>query len=453
MKIKDILILGAGATGISTAWNLRNYNSEIIIVDREIELGGLSRTLKVDGFHMDIGPHRFFTNNSSLLRVIKNLPGVRLLEVRRLTKFYIKGKYFLYPARIRDVISNLSFADILRIIYDYISGQTRQIFFLRKIENLQDYLVLKFGRSLARMNMINYSEKIWGISCSEISADWAKERINGLSALNLIKNIFNNPGHLKTLRDVFYYPDDGIGSICNGFIKDINLIKNCIIRNQTRPVRISHDGEKITRIYLEDSRQKISEINPDIVVSSIPINELLALFNPKPPDDILECLTKLRFRSTVCLFLIVDKQSVSLNQWIYFPDKEIPFARVSEPRNFSCRMSPEKMTSLIVEFFCWENDKVWLLNKHDLLNYSLSWLERLNLVKKEQIKDIFLHKERSSYPVYDLGYKIHLNKIQDYLSRYKNLYVCGRRGAFLYNNLDDALEDGIRISQNIKEYS
>jgi protoporphyrinogen oxidase len=116
-------------------------------------------------------------------------------------------------------------------------------------------------------------------------------------------------------------------------------------------------------------------------------------------------------------------------------------------------MSPEKMTSLIVEFFCWENDKVWLLNKHDLLNYSLSWLERLNLVKKEQIKDIFLHKERSSYPVYDLGYKIHLNKIQDYLSRYKNLYVCGRRGAFLYNNLDDALEDGIRISQNIKEYS
>lgn len=141
----------------------------------------------------------------------------------------------------------------------------------------------------------------------------------------------------------------------------------------------------------------------------------------------------------------------TLEQWIYFPDKEIPFGRIMEPKNFSKKMSPADKTSLLVEFFCWDNDRIWNASKEELFEFCIKWLHRLNFIKRNEVIDYFVHKEKYAYPVYDLNYKEHLGKIKNYLKQFDNLQCIGRSGSFRYNNQDHALEMGILAARSIIE--
>jgi len=171
----------------------------------------------------------------------------------------------------------------------------------------------------------------------------------------------------------------------------------------------------------------------------------------KAPNEVLEAIRNLKFRSHVSLFITLNKPSVSSDQWIYFPEKEKPFGRIMEPKNFSKKMSPLDKTSLFIEFFCWENDKIWNASKEELFELSIEWLEKLGFIKREEVIDYFVHKEKYAYPVYDLNYKENLRKVKSYLRRFRNLQLIGRTGCFRYNNLDHALEMGILAARSIIE--
>jgi len=172
---------------------------------------------------------------------------------------------------------------------------------------------------------------------------------------------------------------------------------------------------------------------------------------PKAPNEVLEAAKNLKFRSHVSLFITVNKPSVFPDQWIYFPDKEIPFGRIMEPKNFSKKMSPADKTSLLVEFFCWENDKIWNASKDELFELSIKWLEKLGFIRREEVIDYFVHKEKYAYPVYDLNYKEKSGIVKSYLRQFRNLQLIGRAGCFRYNNQDHALEMGILAARSIIE--
>ena len=186
-------------------------------------------------------------------------------------------------------------------------------------------------------------------------------------------------------------------------------------------------------------------------MSSIPITTFINLLEPKPSPDVLTAISKLKYRAQVYLFITLNQPNITKDQWIYFPDKEIPFGRISEMKNFSEKMSPKDKTSLFVEFFCWEGDNIWNMNKEDLLNITMNWFEKFNFLKKESLLDSFLIKQKCVYPVYDLTYKENLNVVKNYLNKFSNLIYIGRPGRFKYTNQDHSLEMGILAARSILE--
>jgi len=446
-----VLILGAGPAGMASAFELNKSSKQLIIVEKNESVGGLSRTLEYNNFRTDIGTHRFFSKNQYLYDFIKDLLGERWIKVNRLTRFYINGKFFLYPISLKNALVNVGILKAFMIIYDYIFEKVKKIFHKKKAVSFEEQIISDFGKTLANLNMLNYTEKIWGLPCSNISPDWAKQRIKGLSLISLIKNIFikfqKGP---KTLVDQFYYPDLGTGLIYEKMKERIlSNPKNQIILN-SYPIKIIWDNSKITEAIIK-TKNGSQNIKFEYLISSIPITEFIQLLEPKVPEDILQASKKLKFRSHISLFITIDKPSIFPDQWIYFPDKDIPFGRIMEPKNFSKKMSPDKKTSLLIEFFCWENDKIWDSSKEDLVEISVKWLEKFNFIKKSEVIDSFIHKEKYAYPVYDLDYKENLGKIKNYLNRFDNLQLIGRAGSFRYNNQDHALEMGILAARTIIE--
>lgn len=454
MDAARTLVLGAGPSGMAAAFELHRAGKNVTIVEKSDRVGGLSKTFQYGEFKTDIGPHRFFSQNRSLYDFIEGLLGESWIKVDRLTRFYINGKFFMYPVELMNALINVGPYNAIRVLRDFSLEKIKRIFVNPEARSFEEKVVSVFGRALAELNMLNYTEKIWGLPCSEISPQWADQRIKGLSIYEVVKKASTRAeGKAKTLVDQFYYPDEGTGLIYERIRERVlsgdDDGNELVLRS--RPVKIYHDDKEISEIIIrgDDGEESISR--PDHVISSIPIVELVRLLDPRAPNEVLKAVENLRFRSHVALFVTLDKTSVFPDQWIYFPDREVPFARIMEPKNFSPRLSPPDKTSLLIEFFCWENDLIWRAGKEDLLEESARWLEKLGFIKREEVIESFVHREKSAYPVYDLGYERPIEVIKGYLGQLENLQCVGRAGTFRYNNQDHALEMGILAARSIIE--
>lgn len=451
MDRPDVLVLGAGPTGMGAAFELHKAGKSLMIIEKNEEVGGLARTFQFGAFRTDTGPHRFFSQNQYLYDFIEDLLGERWIKVNRLTRFYINGKFFLYPVELKNALLNVGPYKAFKIVFDYFSEKVKKVFVNSDPVSFEEQVVSDFGRALAELNMLNYTEKIWGLPCSEISPDWSKQRIKGLSLKEVVrKSLFKTKGGPKTLVDQFYYPDTGTGLIYEKIKETILRGGNCMLRLNSYPVKIIHNDNEITEVVV-NIKGNSQIIKPGYVISSIPVTEFINLLEPEPPDEVSQAARNLRFRLLVSLLITLNKESVFPDQWIYFPDKEIPFGRIMEPKNFSKKMSPADKTSLLVEFFCWENDRIWNADENELFELSIKWLERLDFIKRNEVIDYYLHKEKHAYPVYDLDYKDYLNKIKNYLNQFKKLQYVGRAGRFRYNNQDHALTMGILAARGIVE--
>jgi protoporphyrinogen oxidase len=444
MGKNNILILGAGPAGMACAMELHKAGKNFILVEKESEVGGLSRTYKFGEFRTDNGPHRFFSKNKYLYDMIEDVLGEKWIKVNRFTRFYIDGKFYKYPVDLLSALLTMGPKKAASVIIDYLKEKVKP---KKQPKNFEEYVVSKFGRSLAEFNILNYTRKVWGLECNKLSWEWGEQRIKGLSITAILKNSIMKKKGPKTLVDQFFYPDSGTGLIYEEIKKRIVEKNNDFLLN-TEPKKIFINGRKIKRVKLSN----LIEINnPNWVVSSIPINSLCQLLEPSPPKKVMEAVSKLKFRSQVYLFITLNKPSVSNDQWIYFPNTEIPIGRISEMRNFSVKMSPEGKTSLFIEFFCWKDDKIWKMKKDELLELVSEWLERLNFVKRNEIIDSYLIKKEYVYPVYDLYYKQNLKIVLDYLESIQNLICIGRLGRFKYTNQDHSLEMGIMAARTIIE--
>ncbi|MBM3282108.1 MAG: hypothetical protein FJY86_02080 [Candidatus Diapherotrites archaeon] len=443
-----VLILGAGPSGMAAGMELYKKNISFEFVEKNNQVGGLARTMEFGGFKTDIGPHRFFSKNQYLYTFIEELLGEKWILVNRFTRFYANGKLFKYPNDIMEVLTKFGPINLIRAVTDYGFEKARSKIAPRKMNSFEDYAIANFGKTLAEVNMINYTEKVWGIPCKDISVDWAQQRIKGLGLTAILKKALLKSKDVKTLVDQFYYPDEGTGLIYEAIKKKVE--KTNTFHLESVPTAVHHENNKIVSVDIK-TKDKTKTFAPEHLLTSIPMTEFVKLMSPAPPRDVLEAASRLRYRSQVYLFITINKPSVSPDQWIYFPPKEIPFGRIAEMNNFSKKMSPPGKTSLMIEFFCWEGDEIWNASKEKLLQDTVFWLNKLGFLSMNEVENAYLHRQTNVYPVYNIGYEKNLDVVKNYLNQFTNLEYIGRPGRFRYTNQDHSLEMGILAARSIIE--
>lgn len=449
MSSDSILILGAGPSGMAAAMELSRAGRAVTVIEKEPQVGGLAKTLvfkQPEGAYLtDIGPHRFYSKNKYLYDFIENLLGEQWREVPRLTRFCVDGKFYFYPIRFRNVLSQLGTLRALRMMRDYAWEMLRKLVAPRVLRSFEDYALSQFGRTLAEFNMLNYTEKIWGLPCREISVDWANQRIGGLSLWAALRKAMLKSSGPKTLVDSFYYPSRGSGLIYETIRRRIEAKGNAVLTG-AEPVRIHREGMKIVAVEVRDP-QRTQMFRPQHVISSIPVTRAMELFEPAPPLAVTNAARRLRFRAQVYLFLTVRRDRIVSDNWVYFPDKSVPFGRISEMKNFSDEMCPPGHTSLFIEFFCFEGDAIWNATKDVIFSMTVAALERLRILDRADVASAHLFRQSHVYPIYDLNYAAHLGIILKWLDSFENFHAIGRPGRFRYTNQDHSLEMGILAAQ------
>ena len=446
---KKILIIGAGPAGMACAMELFRKGISFTLVDKDKQVGGLSKTYKFGKFRTDNGPHRFFSKNKYLYGFIEDILQEDWIVVNRSTRQFIDGKYYDYPINAIQAFKNIGIKKALIMFLDYVSAAIQYRVFGKKIRSFEDYIVANFGRTLGEFNMLNYTEKIWGMSCKLLHPEWARQRIKGLSFRSALIGAVRNSLSLKNLNtpktmiDQFYYPSHGTGQIYEKIKEKIEK-KNEVLLNDY-PIHISHTKKRISTVLLNSGK----EIPVHRLVSSIPIGLFINLLDPPAPEKIIAAANKLKFRSQVYLFVTINKKRLTKDQWIYFPSLGFPIGRISEMKNFSDKMAPPDKTSLFVEFFCWEGDDIWKMSKGRLFEITIKNLEKIGLLKRSNVINYYYFKKEYVYPVYDLQYKKNLKVIQNYLDEFSNLIYIGRPGRFKYTNQDHSLEMGILAARSI----
>jgi protoporphyrinogen oxidase len=444
----EIIIFGGGLAGLSTGYVLSKNNRRVRLLEGGATVGGLSKTIAHRGFLFDLGGHRFLTTNKKIEKLVLDLLGDEYLLVSRTSKIYLFGKYFDYPLKPVNAIFGLGLGTTIHILLDYCKEKIVNIFRTPKIVSLEDWIVSQFGRTMFDIYFKGYSEKVWGIPCQNISQEWIAQRINGLSLWEAIKNaVFKVSGRkILTLTDEFYYPRRGIGRIADRFQEEIERAN--IVKTNTRVVQVNHRDFQLTDVVVRDGQATYNLVGGQFV-SSIPLTNLVQSMQPPPPADILEAAANLRFRDLVIVTIMLDTERVTDLTWLYLPGNDIPFGRIHEPKNWSPDMAPSGKTHLVIEYFCFQGDAIWNASDEELTALTVKHLEKLDFIHADQVLDSCILREQKAYPLFEVGYTAHYEKLLGYLRKFTNLHIVGRSGMFKYYNMDRAIESGVEAAEEI----
>jgi protoporphyrinogen oxidase len=449
---KDIVILGGGLSGLSTGYVLSNAGFSVKVYERDSVVGGLSKTIDKNGFRFDLGGHRFFTQDEQIDAFVRNLMGNELLTVQRSSKIYLRNKYFDYPLKPINAMFGLGIPTTVRILTDYVRQKTKRTIRNKETVSLEDWVVSNFGRTMFNIYFKEYSEKVWGIDCSRISETWVAQRIKGLSLATALKNAFFkfSGKNLATLTDSFLYPSFGIGRLSDRLREEIE--KSNDVFTDTIVECVNHSDFRVGSISVRNQGQVLT-IPADECISSIPITKLVSMLNPSPPPSILETAAKLRYRDLVIVAIMVDRERVTDQTWIYIPEQKIPFGRIHEPTNWSPAMAPPGKSLLVMEFFSFRGDAVWNMQNDKLAALTVENLVRLGFISKQEVLDSVVVRVPKAYPLFEVGYRKHADDLHDYLGRFSNLHIAGRSGMFRYYNMDVAIRSGIEIAEKVIQKS
>ena len=444
--MKKIAIIGAGPGGLTAAYKLASLGHQVEIFEASKSVGGMSKTLPMWGQLVDLGPHRFFSNskiiNEFWLEVVEN----EYTKVNRLTRIYYQNKFYHYPLRAINALKNLGIFEALLCLLSYFKVKLKVN---KNIKSFEDWVISKFGYRLFSIFFKSYSEKLWGISCKSIDSDFASQRIKKLSLSEAIKSIFitKNKTKHKTLVDEFMYPNYGTGYLYENMAKKIK--KNGGNINFETPIsKIELNYKNENKILLELNSGK-SELF-DHMISSMPLTSLIKSI--KAPDEIQNYAKKLKFRNTILVYLRLDIENAFPDQWIYIHSKELKTGRITNFKNWCKKINKgQKDTIICLEYWCYETDSMWSWENEKLINLAKEEINKTKLVNYDLIKDGNVVRIPRCYPVYSIGYKENLKPIREYLSKFENLSVIGRYGAFKYNNQDHSILMGLMAAKNISQ--
>ena len=448
MSLGKVVIIGAGPAGMGCAYTLAQAKQPSLVIEQEDSPGGLCRTLSFCGYLFDIGGHRFLSKSEEINRLWHEIMRDDMLSVKRISRIFYRKKYFNYPLSFFNTMFNLGLLEGFLCIASYLKHK----YFKRGKDNtFEEWVTNRFGKRLYDIFFKTYTEKVWAMPCHDISADWAKQRIRGLSLRVAIQDALRLNEHTpKTLSDRFLYPRTGPGEFYQR-IKEAAFSLGVRFDFGKTVTSIQHSDNKIISLKTKQARKGQEEtIEVDHLCSSMPLPVMIQLLEPRPPEPVLSVAQKLSFRDFLVVNVILDKEFVFPDQWIYIHSPEVKVGRIQNYKNWSPAMVADfKKTSLGLEYFCNEQNDLWNMNDADLINYAINELEAIGIVSRRHLINGFVVRCKNAYPVYSLDYQEHIKIIRDYLSKLSNLSSMGRSGLFQYDNSDHALLTGIYTAKNL----
>jgi protoporphyrinogen oxidase len=445
------IIIGAGPAGLTAANELVTLGRSAQVYEKDAVVGGISRTAEYQGYRFDIGGHRFFTKVPAVQDLWEEVLGEDLLERPRLSRIYYNDTFFDYPLKPLNALRGLGPIEAGRVGLSYLWAQLAPH---PEENNFEQWVSNRFGRRLYEVFFKTYTEKVWGMPCTEISADWAAQRIKNLDLFKAVKNsLIGSVGDrevITTLIDRFHYPRLGPGMMWER-LTDRLRESGTPVQLETPVKTLHHRDSRLTAVTVAGpGAEGEQELPVDHVISSMPLKELLFSFSPAPPPEIREAASRLRYRDFLTVVLIARQEEVFPDNWIYIHSPDVRVGRVQNFGSWSPEMVPDaSTTSLGLEYFVQEGDDLWSSPDEDLLELGTRELALLGLVPENNVVDGTVVRMPKAYPVYDDAYKEVLSLIRGYLAGFPNLQVIGRNGQHRYNNQDHSMVAGMLAARNL----
>lgn len=466
MSHSDVFVIGAGPAGLTASYLLTKENISTTVIEADpVYVGGISRTANYKNFLFDIGGHRFFSKSKEVVDLWKEILPQDFIERPRLSRIYYDGKYYSYPLKAFEALSNLGVVEsglcVLSFMY-------KQAFPNEKPVTFHEWVANQFGERLFSIFFKTYTEKVWGMSCDEISADWAAQRIKGLDLWSAMANALRNSvkpkgvkdgtkAHdgqgnaqvIKTLIESFQYPRKGPGMMWDAAAAKTRA-QGGTIHMGTRLSGLDYDA--VSGIWTITARRVDGEhmnFTARHVISSAPITELMASI--AEPMASLEQAAKLRYRDFITVALVVDKPDLFPDNWIYIHEPSVKVGRIQNFRSWSPEMVPDASKACLgLEYFCFEGDGLWTASDDDLVSLAKKELAIIGLATEDEVTDGCVVRQKKAYPVYDEGYRANVEAIRSELAaKFPTLHLVGRNGMHKYNNQDHAMMTAMLTVKNI----
>jgi protoporphyrinogen oxidase len=455
MKTK-VAIIGAGPAGLTAAYLLSKNNVPVTVLEADpVYVGGISRTATYKGFHFDIGGHRFFSKSKAVEDFWTEILPDDMLVRPRSSRIYYNGKFFAYPLRAFEALIKLG---VFRSILCLLSYFKAKLFPVRNPNNFEDWVSNQFGKRLFNTFFKSYTEKVWGMSCKDISADWAAQRIKGLSLGSAIKNALfpqrsngDRSNVIKTLINSFRYPRKGPGMMWEACAEKTKAMGGRVEMG-CKVVGLDYDAASESwSVSFKDREGETQKFEAEHVISSAPMRELVRGIRPAVSEAARSAADSLKYRDFLTVMLIVKNRDAFHDNWIYIHDPNVKVGRIQNFRSWSPEMVPDADKACYgLEYFCFEHDGVWDSKDEDLIRLAERELLQIGLAKAGDVLDGTVVRQKKAYPVYDDDYAQHVDAVRQELeSRYPNLHLVGRNGMHKYNNQDHAMMTAMLCVENI----
>jgi len=396
-------------------------------------VGGISITLKHGDFLYDSGAHRLHDKDAEVMRDLKGLLGEELKHINMPSQIYDKGQFIDFPLSPLNLMRSLGLLNFFKagveVLREKVSSRDSR-------ENFETFALHTYGKTIAERFLINYSEKLWGLTADKLSVHIAAKRMKGLDLSTfLLETFLDAKAKTRHLDGAFYYPNRGIGEIGQtlaAFCGEDNIVK------KAKVTKIFHNHQQIQEIEINGEQRRETAF----VVSTLPIDDMVKMMDPRLPEDVLSSARNFKYRNLILVALFLNKTSVTEAATIYFPDPKIPFTRICEPRNRSSFMSPSGKTSLVAELPCNQDDKLWSLAESELIQLVRSQLIQMEWIKAEDVIDASVYRIDHAYPTLEQSFEENLKTISSYFSRFKNIITSGRNGRFYAVSIHDVMRWG-----------
>jgi protoporphyrinogen oxidase len=449
------LVIGAGPAGLTTAYTLAKAGRAVTVLEQDPRyLGGISRTVDYKGFLFDIGGHRFFSKSREVVDLWDEILPDDFIERPRLSRLIYGGKFYSYPLRAFEALANLGLAQSTACMASFGWAKLTPV---RNPKTFHQWMRNQFGERLFSIFFKTYTEKVWGISCDEISADWAAQRVKGLDLMTAVLDGLRRSLGLqkkggaaaKTLIESFRYPRRGPGMMWDACAAKVRALGGAVVMDR-RVTGLAWDGGAGEwAVSTTDEAGRIDLFRARNVISSAPMRDLVGAIEPAPP-----CLPEaesLGYRDFLTVVLIGDSEIDLPDNWVYIHDPSVKVGRVQNFRSWSPELIPDAhSTCLGLEYFCFEADGLWAAHDDELIDLAKREIAAVGLMRAQDVRDACVVRQRKAYPVYDEDYKANVARVRDTLAElYPTLHLVGRNGMHKYNNQDHAMMTGLLTGLNI----
>jgi protoporphyrinogen oxidase len=443
LRNKPTVILGAGPAGLTAGYLLVKRGLPVVVLEAEDQVGGIAKTAVRDGYRFDLGGHRFFTEAKEVDDLWHEIMDEEFLRRPRMSRIYWNGKFLDYPLRGPDVIKKLGPVELTRAFLSYLLAQLKP---KRNEETFEEWVSNRFGKRLFNLFFKSYTEKVWGVPTSEIRAEWAAQRIRGLSFFSAAKSAFfgNRGNKIKSLISQFNYPRYGPGQMWEAMTREIERLGGEVLLRH-RVSRLDFEADRCVRVH---AGERVFE--PAAVISSLPLRNTVGMAQPHPRNEVIAAARGLRYRDFLTVALVLDGEDLFPDNWIYIHEPRVQVGRIQNFRSWSPWMVPDPTKACVgLEYFCFAGDELWETEDEALVQLGMRELEELGLARREQLEFGFVERVPKAYPMYDADYADRVHAIRSWLDGLDNFIQVGRNGLHRYNNSDHSMLTAMRAVDNL----